>query len=325
MLATRPESFAALRDDWNAVLHRSTANTIFSTWEWQSAWWSVFGKECELHLLGVRSGREVIGIVPLVERGGVFSLVGGVEISDYLDVIAVRGYEDAVCHALLSYVRGQACELLDLHCLRQDSPTLAYLTELAVEARLTVEKSEEDVCPAVELPSDWDAYVASLGKKDRHELRRKLRRLEETGSYRWYAVAPSDGFGPEADAFLRLCRESRQEKAAFLSEQVEVFFRLVMSIFGPQGTLKLYFLEVAGRRVSAVMCFGQGQELWLYNSGFDPSYASLSVGLLLKAFCIQDAIYSGKRKFDFLRGREPYKYDLGGVDAPIFRLQVRTR
>ena len=37
------------------------------------------------------------------------------------------------------------------------------------------------VAARCDLPATWDEYLGTLSKKDRHELRRKLRRLESGG------------------------------------------------------------------------------------------------------------------------------------------------
>ena len=71
-----------------------------------------------------------------------------------------------------------------------------------------------------------------------------------------------------------------------------------------------------------MLCFEVAGELLLYNSGYDPAYASLSVGLLSKALCLRDALERGLRAVDFLRGHEPYKYDLGGRDQPVYRYRA---
>jgi len=82
-------------------------------------------------------------------------------------------------------------------------------------------------------------------------------------------------------------------------------------------------LELEGKRVAALFCFEDDEELLLYNSGYDPQYAHLSVGLLSKATCLRGAIEAGKQRFDFLRGCEPYKYDLGGKDLPVYRCLIK--
>ncbi|MEE8347693.1 MAG: GNAT family N-acetyltransferase, partial [Dehalococcoidia bacterium] len=67
---------------------------------------------------------------------------------------------------------------------------------------------------------------------------------------------------------------------------------------------------------------GNGEAL-LYNSGYNPDYAYLSVGLLSKALALRKAIEEGRSRFDFLRGPEPYKYDLVARDVAVYRCTVR--
>lgn len=323
-LLTSVESLAGLKSEWDSVLNRSAANTVFSTWDWQDIWWQAFGKDVEPLLIAVREGGQLVGIAPLVEQANIIRFAGGADVSDYLDFIAVRGREGEVLSAVFEYLKRLEWDEVDLHSLRYDSASLRYLPEIALGHGFACAREVEDVCPVVDLPADWESYVASLGKKDRHELRRKMRRLESWRSFSWYVAPPTTDTTTYIETFLRLCRLSRQEKAAFLADvRIEQFFRGVARRFLPTGVLKIYFLEIDDERVSVVLCFDQNDELWLYNSGFDPAYSNLSVGLLLKAFCIKDAIEAGKTRFDFLRGREAYKYDLGGKDTPVYRLRIR--
>jgi CelD/BcsL family acetyltransferase involved in cellulose biosynthesis len=89
-----------------------------------------------------------------------------------------------------------------------------------------------------------------------------------------------------------------------------------------EGNIRLSFLDVEGIRVASTIYFDYEHEFYLYNSGYNPEYASFSVGLMLKVFCLRDGIVEGKKRFDFLRGAEPYKYDLGGHDIPISRCVI---
>ena len=45
--------------------------------------------------------------------------------------------------------------------------------------------------------------------------------------------------------------------------------------------------------------------------------------MVSKALCLKWAIEHGKTGLDFLRGDEPYKYDLGATDQNIYRILVR--
>ena len=81
-------------------------------------------------------------------------------------------------------------------------------------------------------------------------------------------------------------------------------------------------MEIDGKRVAGCICFDYANSYLLYNSGYNPEYAHLSVGLLNKAICIKDAIQLGRHSFNFLKGSERYKYDLGAKNKITYRLMV---
>jgi CelD/BcsL family acetyltransferase involved in cellulose biosynthesis len=85
----------------------------------------------------------------------------------------------------------------------------------------------------------------------------------------------------------------------------------------------LFMLRINNRPAAAVLCFVAGSYLYLYNSGYDPEFSSLSVGLVSKALCLRWAIENGFGGLDFLRGDESYKYDLGAQDQRVYRLRLR--
>jgi CelD/BcsL family acetyltransferase involved in cellulose biosynthesis len=320
LTVAKSHTFDALERDWTPLLSKSSSNTIFLTADWQQIWWKLAG-EGELDVIFVRAGDELIGIAPLVRVGNRWELAGGAEIADFLDVIAAPAHCDDVACAVLDYLcqRGGTVELRNLR------PASVGATALLAEARrrgINVVVDQEDVSPKVDLPEDWESYLARLSKKDRHELRRKLRRLMGAGDVRYYVARDPVTRRADVDDFLRLHRLSADEKAAFMTPRMETFFRGLVNEFAPRGWLRLYFLEVDRVRVASVILFDYDGEFLLYNSGYDPAYAHLSVGLLLKAFCLRDAIDERRRVFDFLQGSEPYKYDLGAVDVPILRLRL---
>ncbi len=320
LTVTRLDTFAPLEADWKTLLPRCSGDTIFLTWEWQSLWWSAF-PEGELHLVTVQDGEELVGLAPLIRVGDAWGFNGGVEVADFLDVLARSGHEATVAAAVLDYVQAHDGRI-ELRNLRPNAVAATTLADEACRRGALVQLEPEDVSPRLDLPADWDSYLQRLSKKDRHELRRKLRRLYASGTIGYGAVDDPGALARDVGDFLRLHRLSAEAKAAFMTPRMEAFFRSLVERLTARGWLRLYFLSVDGKRAASVILFDYGGEYLLYNSGYDPAYAHLSVGLLLKAFCIREAIERGRRAFDFLQGNEPYKYDLGGADVPIFRLRI---
>jgi len=322
-----PAAFERLRPEWNRLVRASAFDNLFMTWEWQTTWWRYLGPG-DLYLLEVREGDDLLGIVPLyLEETSLgerrFNLVGCIEVSDYLDVIARRGAERDVLKALLDFLLGADAppwDVMDLCNLPQVSLTHQLLPEMARERGVTVQRTLEDVCPIIELPDTWEAYLAALSKKDRHEIRRKIRRLQREASFRWSRVASAEELPAAVETFVALHRASSQEKHHFMDEQMAGFFRAAAEVLHARGWLWLSLLEVDGNPAAGLWSFDYADRIWVYNSGFDPRYMRLSVGVVATALGIRDAIEAGRAIFDFMQGAEPYKYRFGAKDTEIIRV-----
>ena len=198
----------------------------------------------------------------------------------------------------------------------------ANLPDIAKLDGFEVDLHESGTTPYMELPDSWDDYLAGLRKKDRHELRRKLRRLEESGDFHVEQVSDVQGVSEAMEDFLHLMGQSRDEKSHFLTEERGAFFRDISVALARRGLLQLFFLEVDGVRTAATVCFDYNNVLSLYNSGHNPEYAALGTGFLLKALCLKKAICEGKDYFDLLRGTEPYKQHLGAKGQELYCLSI---
>lgn len=317
------EDLDRLESEWRALLPRCREKWVFFWPTWLRVWWQEFGAGRELMLLSVRRDGQLVGVAPLMREDGRLTFAGDTNVCDYMDVIAAEGEESNVVSALLRGLGEEPWDELALWAVPEDSPTLDSLRTAAPSLGLKVETEVEDVCPYVDLPDTWDEYLAGLDKKDRHELRRKLRKLSRGGEVGTEALeAPAEVAAAMGD-FLRLYRQSRTDKAEFMTPQMERFFCAIVDALAAEGRVEMHFLTLNDVRVAAVLCFCAGEEALLYNSGYDAGYAHLSVGLLSKALVLQKAIEEGKKRFDFLRGPEPYKYDLGAVDRRVYRCIVR--
>jgi len=184
------DGFAALAEEWNALLARAAFDTPFLTVEWQRIWWQHFGGGNPLRLYAFRDESGLLrGIAPLfigVKSGqrkvylvGCSEIRDDLDVSDYLDVIVEPGYEQPVCGALLEALAAQEWNLIELRDLPEGSRTLELLSGLARECGWRSAQTAPAVCPVIRLPATWDEYLAVLDKKERHELRRKLRRAEQ--------------------------------------------------------------------------------------------------------------------------------------------------
>ena len=323
--------FEVLAGEWNDLLHRSAADTIFLTLEFQRTWWHRLG-EGELLILAVRDGEELVGIAPLFatinsQEERALAVVGCVEVADYLDFIVAQGREEAVYPALVDYLASPsapAWDVLDLCNIHQDSPTLKVLPALAEARGWAVATAREDVCPIVKLPGTWEEYLEMLEGKQRREIRRKLRRAGDQGALNWTIVGPEHDLESEVEDFLDLMAASTPDKAAFLTPQMRSFFRQLARVTYDAGWLQLVFLEIGGRKAAAYFNFVYDNRVLVYNSGLDwQAFPKFGAGIVLTAYCVRHAIERGREVFDFMQGSERYKYQFGGQDVEVRRLLVR--
>lgn len=309
---------------WQRLLARSAFPSPFMSWPWQTAWLDAFGAGRRLRLLGVRDGAgEMVALLPLTEDpDGAARIVGGVDVSDYLDLVAPAGSEEEAWAALLES-RAASPETWDLHSLRAASPTVASLPALAPAHGLTAAATVEERCPVVDLPATWDAYLAMLTGKQRHELARKTRRLErELPAARAVARAAPEEIAARLPEFFALHRRSRAGKAGFMDDRMEAFFHAAVPALAARGMARLWTLEHAGRAIATFICVEWPRTVGLYNSGFDVAAARLSPGIVLLGHILRDAIERRLARFDFLRGQESYKLGFGGHLEDLYRVRV---
>lgn len=284
---------------------------------WIRAWHAAFGRD-ELQLWSFRENGEAVGLAPLQLAGGTASLVGSRDVCDHLDLVAAPGREREVCRALIEHLeRFESVERLDLGPVRPDSVVVRALLPEARALGLAVETVDDEAVYQMPLPTSWEDYLASLSGKERHEVRRKLRRGGEA-----FGFEMTGGSEAVVEEFMRLFRRNRTDKAAFMDARMEGFFRS-LALRLPETRVGL--LRVDGALAAAVWCFDHGSTRYLYNSGYDADYSGLSVGLACKLLSIRDAIARGLGTYDFLKGNETYKRRLGGEPVPLVRCRIVLR
>lgn len=328
-----PSDLMNLREEWKDLLERSATNTLFQTWEWNQLWWKHFGQSGGLFLLTVRTSEHKLeGIAPLFRDADgddqkSIRFIGGTDLSDYLDFIVCQGREPSFYEAVIGFLSAhqELWNVIDLHCLPADSPTLEGFRKSCEQEGFRERLSVEDVCPRTQLPSSWGEFLSGMSQKDRHEIRRKINRIRrEAEDYRYLATTP-ECFSENIETFLELHRKSNATKTAFMNPEREAFFREMAWTLLQAGWLELSILEAGGNKVAALLNFRYRDTVYVYNSGYDPKFRHWSPGWVLISHSIQNAIERGAKHYDFLRGDETYKYRFRAKDFEIYRITIQGR
>ena len=318
-LVARPVAFDAIpRATWDELLARAARVTPFSRWTWHRAWWDAYGSQARQLYLACEDASGVIrGIVPLMDKEG-SPYFAATYHGDYATVLCATHDLPAVADATAVALAGRT---VDLRRLRHDDPALE-----ALERTLGIPREQEDVCPVVDIAPglDWEGYLGTLDKKDRHEIRRKIRRAESAGPAAFELVEPT----PDAvETFIRLHDLRWGETGLFpatpVGDRTRAFIRRLAELERDEGEarqLQLGQYRVGDRVIFASVGFHDEATCYFYNAGMDPAAKDLSPGVTGAAAYLRYELEHGCRRFDFLRGGESYKYEWGAVDQPIYRL-----
>jgi len=318
---------------WNALVEQSIADTPFSRYEYLSEWWRTLGggewKNAELILVSARENDQLIGIAPLfiAEYDGqrALLLVGSIEISDYLDLIVREADHTRFVSGLLDFLASSSAgkwSALDWYNLPDSSPTLAALKAEAEQRSWTHHEEIYRPTPRIALNGSFDEYLSRVEKKQRHEIRRKMRRAAESEkNVRFHVIDQKADIEPELESFFHLMIQD-SNKANFLHDVMRDQMSTSIRTAHKYGYLWLAFLEIDGVKAAASLNFDYKNKLWGYNSGVGREHMELSPGWVLLAHVIQWCCENGRDEFDFMRGDEEYKYRLGGVNKYVMRTKV---
>ncbi|MEN8041726.1 MAG: GNAT family N-acetyltransferase [Actinomycetota bacterium] len=240
---------------------------------------------------------------------GIVEFAGESGLTDYHTPVGENGVEDLI------------------KALRRFADTPFRLDSLPIEASRPIEDaldregipttiSEHESTAVLMLPDSYDGWLASLGKKQRHEVRRKRRRFaEEFGE-----IVLERHTGDAIDAFCTMHRLSAGEKGQFMTGPMQDYFAQLLDTAGAS----IHMLMCDGVPRAAAFGFETDDGYYYYNSAYDPAAAMASPGIVLFSSMIETEIERGASIFDFLKGDEPYKYRHGAEPRQLFMITGRT-
>jgi len=323
------DELAPYADQWD----RLTAGVPFRSWAWLSSWWRHYGLgghagggDRRLFALCVFDHTDrLLGLAPWyldasASRGRVLRPLGSGEVcSDYLSLLCQPGMEYQVTQAVADYLtadrhagdpdssRWDLLELTDFDA--EDRPVDQLIHHLA-ERNHAIHRQTGPNCWRIELPTTWEAYLATLSKNRRKLLRRLQRNMLDTGRAVLHYVERAEDLAASIELLIGLHQQRRRslgEPGCFASPRFAAFHREVMPLLFRQGRLQLVWLELDGRPVAAEYHLVGDGVIYAYQSGVDPETLDRQPGNILTLAALRRAIEMGYRAFDFLRGDEPYK------------------
>ena len=339
-----------LREDWHRLSMRMHSKTALHDWQYLLTWWETFGRRCpitrrpgEHHVLIVRSGSQIVGILPFfaIERSKFslmpkrlrpFGYAGRLEPYDLTEepLVAIDPeHEELVLAETNKWLNaGLSNRLWDCCVFKWFGHSAPPITKNAWQ-RVTKKPGPAHVA----LPETWTAFRKGLSKSMRDNLPYYGRLLTRHG-HEWQFTAAE--IGPDwtraLDELIRLhrlraCRSNDADRVDHLSTSAHRdFLNALHDNFLGETRCFIGLLTVDGAAVAAQLFLEDAQTLTLSYSGFDDKWSRYSPLLVLQAEAIKQAIERGVKRLDFLCGEAQWQERWQPVrEFPINKLTLASR
>ena len=322
-VVTDAAAFSLLREEWDRLLAESDQRVYFLGWSWNRLWWRIFRpRGSRLLIITCRDEQaRLVGLAPFYIRQRrtagvphvreVLFLGTGVyaQTSEYLDVVAKRGYERAVAESVADYLsKSKEWDRLWLKEVPSGSSVLPHLRE-ALGPEAEVESCNRS--HYIDTTTDWESFKQSLSRSTRKHLTRQTRRFFEAYDCRFRRVEREEELGQAMDALVRLHQarwRSKGEPGSFSMPGIEELFREAARDGLREGKLRLWALELNGEIAAVRLAFFDNGAVHAIQGGFDPVYTKESLGSVMLGMCIRDCIEDDRvREYDFMGGTDSYK------------------
>jgi len=304
--------------EWAALA--DAAGAPYALPGWALAWWAhARPAGAGLRAVVVRAGDTLVGLAPFYADGRSYRLLAA-PLCEPVEPIAAAGREREVAEAVAAELATHEPRprAVDFGTQLSSSQWVASLRDAwPGNARPSL---REGASVPIHLLSvervDYEGWLRSRNSKQRANLRRYRRKLDEAGAR--VRVSTLDSIERDVEAFLRLHVARHEDEVTPLAEPrigsmlVEAGRTLI-----PRGQFRLICADLGERTIAARLMLAAGGEVTDWNSGFDDAFAKLSPSLNTFAAGVALAIESGDRRIDMGPDTAPYKRRLTDAERSL--------
>lgn len=352
--------FDNLKKEWNELCMNSNSH-IFQTFEWQRIWWKYYGQNKQLFILLFYIQNKLVGICPFfidtfkINKLVIFRRIkfigASVEVdlknksafdygaSDYLDLIILPGFENLIAENLFNFFfnNPKIYHAIQFDEISNDSNVFKYLLPIINSHKWNHKISKSDICPRILVPSTLADYMKCLSSKIRTQLSKIRRDINDPSLFRIKKVQSTQDLGHEFENFVRLHQQRWNAQGlpgAFVDSRYKKFLQEAVSEFLQNGLLHFTSAYNNGNCVAVECAFQYKNYIYDYLKAFDDRSQSAKYrpGRALLLLLIEEAIDNKSKVVDFLRGGEPYKFEIAtewhwiykiSIENPVFNFNVR--
>jgi CelD/BcsL family acetyltransferase involved in cellulose biosynthesis len=317
------EQWDLLENEWDTLVAASDDDNPFRCRSWLRAWWKHFGGGQSLRILTARDDNRLVGIAPLfidVEhfpfRVRAIRFLGGTEVcSEYLGLLIERSAEERVVPAFFDFLlgdMGREWDVIRWTDIPADSRQLAVVEDdLAARGAFNIRAVGVSNW-VVQLPNSWEEFVKGHSSSRRTKIRRIRREFSKRENVEIEFAETASQFDRCWDELRTLHNRhwaAAGQSGCFADPRFNAFHTELAREYLNRGMLVLASLRLDGNALAACYGIRQGDTVYEYQRGHDPSQLRLRPGHALHFAMLERAIANGVSNWDYLRGDYKHKRD----------------
>ncbi len=327
------------RTIWNEIYDQDEQASAFMSWEWMDSWKNHFSGNREMQIIYARNrdGQPVAALPIMAESIGLpgfpfmkrFQLTGSDSLacSEHLGFLIKPGTETSILHQLLSYAWRHYGDRKYFRFSEIDngSREMEIISEWSRTETLKQEFKSHGGCWQTGLPDSWDEFLAELSSNFRQQIRRHLRKIDNSTAFVKRQITERREVEPVAQKLMELNQKRMSGKgvnSCFNTKAMRDFF-LEMSV--EMVAAKKAWLDAIYKDeevIAASLHLVDKASVSYYQGGFDEQFAKQKPMVVLFATAIQRAIQQKKKIYDFLGGNEAYKQRWGATLRPYTTISL---
>lgn len=320
------EDFSGLRDSWNDLLVRSSADNIFLTWEFCFTWWKAFNEKKDLMIIVLYDGSTLVGIAPLYcirsRQFGVFSrrqleFIGSREtFFEGLDFIFDPDRESELLSLCLNFLISEKklkWDVLNLTSYRQTSKILPKLCSFFKLNDCSHEIYAVRESAVIDFPETFSDFLSSLSKGTRDKQKYFQRRLLKLPEVYFEFITSPPAIDKAYVEFVDLHQKrqtSKGNEGSFRDTRrnYNEFHSNLVELVGPLEWIFIAFIRVGDKLVSGMYNYNYHGHMYAYALGFDPEWSEYRPGNVLTLTAFEHLLANTSVKhYDSLRGVSQHK------------------
>jgi len=284
--------------EWGALHELISPNMPFTSASWNALWWKHHRSDHllrrdELCLILVRDARnDLIAVAPMMStrqpsigplRLHTLRFFGtDPNVTELRGLVCAPENEVAAIEAVLKFLKHEYphADWIEWGALRQENWQKAA-GKLSEGSWSSIRETDGY---HLELPATWEALRSSLSRNIKESIRHCYNSLKRDGLTPELRVIQSAEDTPAAlETFFRLhamrsfATNTIPHADVFRKENERAFISEYARVLARRGELRVFQLLISGKVVASRIGFQNNDQIYLYYSGYDPSWSKYSV------------------------------------------------